>query len=156
MHASLSWWRQFLRYWPLWGGIHGGSPPPPPPQHTHTHTHKGQWRIALVFSLFFICPWTNSWANFLSAPEQTVRQTIEQSRRRWFETPSRSLWRHCHGTGPLLAQATSHYTNLSWLIVNWTLRNKLQRNLRPHSSVFFEENAFRNIVCKMAPTLSRP
>ena len=28
----------------------------------------------------------------LSAPEQM----IEQSRRRWFETPSRSLWRHCN------------------------------------------------------------
>ena len=27
-----------------------------------------------------------------SAPEQTVGETI---RRRWFETPSRSLWRHC-------------------------------------------------------------
>ena len=32
---------------------------------------------------------------FLSAPEQTV----EQTRRRWFGTPLRSLWRHCNKNG---------------------------------------------------------
>ena len=32
------------------------------------------------------------WCFLWSAPEQTVEQ---KSRRRWFETPSRSLWRHC-------------------------------------------------------------
>ena len=45
-------------------------------------SHKGQWRGAWMFSL--ICAWTNGWA-----------------RRRWFETPSRSLWRYrnaLHGT----------------------------------------------------------
>ena len=31
---------------------------------------------------------------FWYLPEQTVEQT---SRRRWFETPSWSLWRHCNG-----------------------------------------------------------
>ena len=40
--------------------------------------HKGRWRGALMFSL--ICAWIN---------------LSKQSRRRWFETPSRSLWRHC-------------------------------------------------------------
>ena len=43
------------------------------------HRHKGQWRGAFVFSL--ICAWT------------MVEYTIE---RRWFETPSRPLWRHCN------------------------------------------------------------
>ena len=42
--------------------------------------HKGQWRGALIFSL--ICAWTNNWTNNPS--------------HRWFETPSRSLWRHCN------------------------------------------------------------
>ena len=37
--------------------------------------HTGQWRGGLMFSL--ICAWTNGWAN-----------------NRWFETPSRPLWRH--------------------------------------------------------------
>ena len=35
---------------------------------------------------------TELWCFLWSAPEQTFG---EQSRRRWFETPSRSLWRHC-------------------------------------------------------------
>ena len=40
-----------------------------------------QWRGALMFSL--VCAWTNAGAN---------------SRGRWwFETPSRSSWRHCNG-----------------------------------------------------------
>ena len=42
---------------------------------------KGQWHGALMFLL--ICGWINGLS--------------EQSRRRWFETPARSLWRHCNG-----------------------------------------------------------
>ena len=37
--------------------------------------HKGQWRGALI------CAWT---------------RLSKQSRCRWFETPSHSLWRHCN------------------------------------------------------------
>ena len=51
--------------------------------------HKGQWRGALMFSL--ICAWV-----ILS----------KQSWGWWFETPSRSSWRHCnlrgHGEASLL------------------------------------------------------
>ena len=39
--------------------------------------HKGQWRGALMFSLY--------------------KQLRKPSRRRWFEMPSRSLWCHCNG-----------------------------------------------------------
>ena len=35
------------------------------------------------------------WCFLWSAPEQTAEQTAK-SRRRWFETPSCSLWRHCN------------------------------------------------------------
>ena len=42
--------------------------------------HKGKWCGALMLSL--ICAWT--------------KQLSKPSRRRWFETPSRSLWRHCN------------------------------------------------------------
>ena len=62
-------WKHFSRYWPFVWGIHRllvNSP------------HKGQWRGALMFSL--ICTWTNSW--------------VKKSRRRWFETTWRWLWRH--------------------------------------------------------------
>ena len=65
-------WKHFPFYWPFVRRIHR-SPLDSP--------HKGQWRGALMLSL--ICAWTN----ILS----------QQPRRRRFETPSRSLWRHCSG-----------------------------------------------------------
>ena len=40
--------------------------------------HKGQWRGADIFF-------------------DLNKRLSKQSRRRWFETPSRSLWRHCNG-----------------------------------------------------------
>ena len=61
--------KHFPRNWPSVRGIHR-SPVNSP--------RKGQWRWALIFSL--ICARTNSWVN--------------KSKRRWFETLSRSLWRH--------------------------------------------------------------
>ena len=68
----IQWWRhqmeKFPRCWPYVRGIHR-SPVNSP--------HKGQWRRALMFSL--IC---------------LDKRLSKQSRRRWFETPSRSLWRH--------------------------------------------------------------
>ena len=60
----------FPRYWPLCRGF---------TSHRWI-SHKGQWRGALMFSL--IC-----------AP---IQQLGKQWRRRRFETPSRSLWRHCN------------------------------------------------------------
>ena len=39
---------------------------------------------------------------------------------------------------------------------NWTLKNKLQRNLYRNSNIFIQENAFQNVVWKMAAILSRP
>ena len=59
----------FPRYWPFVWGIHW-SPVNSP--------HKGQWRGALSF--FFELRLNKHLSN--------------QSRRRWFETPSHSLWRH--------------------------------------------------------------
>ena len=37
-----------------------------------------------------------------------------------------------------------------WIIVNWTLRNKLQWNLTRNSNIFIQENAFESVVCEMA------
>ena len=62
-------WKYQPRYWPFVRGIHR-SPVDCP--------HKCQWRDGLVF--FFIL--NKRWS--------------KQSRRRWFETPLRSLWRHCN------------------------------------------------------------
>ena len=51
-HDDVIKWKHFPRYWPFVRGIHR-SPVNSP--------HKGQWRVALIFSL--IWAWTNSWAN---------------------------------------------------------------------------------------------
>ena len=50
----------------------------------------------------------------------------------------------------------SHYMNQCLNVVNWTLRNKLQLNLNWNSFIFIQENAFENVVWKMAAILSWP
>ena len=70
-HYDVIKWKHFPRYWPFVRGIHR-SPVNSP--------HKGQWRGASMFSL--ICT-LNKWLN-------------KQSWGWWFETQSRSLWRHCN------------------------------------------------------------
>ena len=65
-------WKHFPPYWSFVRGIH---------RSPFNYTHKAQWRGALMFSL--ICAWINGWVN-------------NRSWGRLFETPSRSLWRHCN------------------------------------------------------------
>ena len=52
--------------------------------------------------------------------------------------------------------APSHFLSQCWNVVNWTLRNKLQWNFNQNSCIFIKENAFHNVVCKIAPILFRP
>ena len=46
----------------------------------------------------------------------------------------------------------SHYLNQCWKIVNWTLGKKLKWNLNQNLYIFMQENAFENVVWKMAAT----
>ena len=62
----------------------------------------------------------------------------EQSWGWWFETLPHPLWRHC---------------NECWIVVNWKLKNKLKWNIERNFYIFIQENAFQNVVCKMAATL---
>ena len=55
----------------------------------------------------------------------------------------------------LICMAPSHYLNQCWVIVNWTLRNKLQWNFNQHTKFSNHENASENIVCEMVAILSR-
>ena len=50
---------------------------------------------------------------------------------------------------------SSQYLNQCWNIVNSNLRNKLQWKLKRKPYIFIQENAFENVVWKMA-VLSRP
>ena len=77
-------WKYFPRYWPFVWGIRR-SPANSP--------HKGQWHRALMFSV--ICAWK--------------KKQLPMSKQPWgwrFETPSRSLWRHCNGR--MLSQPCPH------------------------------------------------
>ena len=65
-------WKLFPRYWPFARWIHR-SPVNSP--------HKGQGHGALMFSLIW------AWMN---------KPLSKQLWGWWFETPSRSLWRHCN------------------------------------------------------------
>ena len=49
----------------------------------------------------------------------------------------------------------NNYLNQSLLIVNWTLRNKLQWNFNQNSTFFIHENALENVICETAAILSR-
>ena len=49
----------------------------------------------------------------------------------------------------------SHHLNKCWVIVNWTLMNKLQWNFNRIKKTFVQENVCQNIVCEMASILSR-
>ena len=71
IHYDVIKWKHFPRYWPFVQGIH---------RWLVNSLHKGQWRGALMF--YLICA-LNKWLS-------------KQSRGWWFETPTRSLWRHCN------------------------------------------------------------
>ena len=51
--------------------------------------------------------------------------------------------------------APSHYLNQCWVIVDWTLRNKLLWNFNQNTNTVIHTNASEIIVCEMAAILSR-
>ena len=83
-HDDVIIWEHFPRNWPFVRGIHL-SPVDFP--------HKGQWRGASMFTLIYIL--------LLLHPNKRLSKP---SRRRWFETPLRPLWRQCIANG----QVTHH------------------------------------------------
>ena len=51
--------------------------------------------------------------------------------------------------------APSHYLNQRWVIINWTLRNKLLWIFNQNTKLAIHENASGNFVCETAAILSR-
>ena len=43
-----------------------------------------------------------------------------------------------------------------WIIVNWTLTNKFQRNFNWISYIFIQENVLENVVWEISAIVSRP
>ena len=61
------------------------------------------------------------------------------------------LGQHWFSWWLVACSAPRHYLNQWWLIVNWTLSNKLQWNSNLNTNLFIREKAFQNVVCEMAP-----
>ena len=95
--------------------------------------HRGQWRGALVF-----------WC--LNKP------LSKQSWGWWFETPTRSSWRHCNVIyiSSVACSVPSHYLNQWCVISNWTLGNKFQWNVNQNTKIFVQENSFGSVVFNKA------
>ena len=87
-HDDVIKWKHFPRYWPFVRGIHPSRVNSP---------HNGKWRGALMFSM--IC---------------ALIKMGKQSRGRWFDTPSRSLWRHCNEFLLSLAIAVFWLNYIGW------------------------------------------
>ena len=87
-HDDVIKWKHFPRIWPFVRGIHR-SPVYSP--------YNGQWRGALVFSL--ICAW--------------IKGLSKQSWGWRFETPSRSLWRHCFDSYKELMKSLTIFSRYS-------------------------------------------
>ena len=102
-HDDVIKWKHFPRYWPFVRGIH---------RFPVNSPHKGQCRGALMFSL--ICVWINGWS--------------KQSWGWWFETLSRSLWRHSN--------------DFSWSAMSW-----VWCSVRPRRSNYLISD---NPVCWLA------
>ena len=64
LHCILAWWR-YWRYWPFVWGIQR-SPVNSP--------HKGQWRVALMFSLIYA--WINDWVNNREAGDLFIMTSL--------------------------------------------------------------------------------
>ena len=86
-HYDVIKWKCFPRYWSFVSGIHRSLVNSP---------HKGKWRGALMFSL-------NCALN---------KQLSEQSWGWWFETPLRSLWRHCNDCSIKYELPWAPFTNM--------------------------------------------
>ena len=77
----------FPRYWPFVWGIH---------QSPLNSPHKGEWRVALMFSL--ICAWTNGWVNNREAGDLRCHRTHYEVDHCQCEPVmakiSNAIWRH--------------------------------------------------------------
>ena len=82
LHEDAIKWKQFPCYWPFVRGIH---------RSPVNFPHKFQWALVLFYL-------------------RLNNRLSKQSRRRWFETPSHSLWRHCN---VLFGTLSSHLLNLA-------------------------------------------
>ena len=113
-----------------------------------------------TFLAILRCQWINpegaGWIHHLNPQEEILlliqkKITYPQSNAIIYSPPSAaclSLW-----IGSALAP--SHYLNQCWVIVNWTLRNKLKWKCSQNTKLFIHKNVSETIVCEMTANLAR-
>ena len=110
--------------------------------------------LSPIAVLLGVCGWQSN--RYLNYP---LAKMGGASKRRLNSSPPSAAWtglgqpwfRQCL----VACSAPSHCLDQCWLIVNSTLRNKLQWNSNQNTKLFIHENAYENVVCEMAAILSR-
>ena len=86
-HDDVMKWKHFPRHWPFVRGIHRSS------------LNSPQRPVTWSFDVFF---------------DLRLNQELsKQWRRRWFEAPSRSLWRHCNVAAKLASRPCSVFSKIT-------------------------------------------
>ena len=91
-HDDVIKWKHFLSHWTFVRGIH---------RSPVTSPHKGKWRGALMFLVDL----------------RLNKRLSKQSWGWWFETPSRSLWRHSNDTRKMSRLSKGWYINKSGYMI---------------------------------------
>ena len=98
----------------------------------HTGQYLNHWWLEL---LTCTCVTRPGWVN---SPSLVPHICVGEVNQHWFRN-----WL-------VVYPAPSHHLNQCQLIVNWTLRNKLQWNSNQNTKLPIHENAFANVVLEMA------
>ena len=84
--------------------------------------------------------WRNLWSNtFLKKRSNFMWPALWLTMVNYMA--NRMRYRYCSPSNLL------HYLNQHWVIVNWTLRNKLRWNSNQNTKLFIHKNVSENIVC---------
>ena len=119
-------------------------------------THKLSWS----WFLFVTRPVGNSWAIFIVVSfvitfyvdyKSTARSCILNHRPLVPHICVSHVGQRCFRLWLVACEATSHYLKQCWLIVNWTLRNKLQWNLIEIQKLSFMKMHLRVSSAKLRP-----
>ena len=98
----------------------------------------GDWRIPLTKASD-----PELWCFLWSAPEK--KRLSKQSRRRWFETPSCSLWHHCNGHHNFLGEA-KHQESSYVMSVVILLFFSTNTTLTPQNTTLTRQSSVYNIM----------
>ena len=101
----IAWWRHEMETFSVSLALCEENPPV-------TGGFPSQRLVTRIFDVFFVC---------------LDERLSKQSRRRWFDTPSRSLWRHSNASAlighwlwiSVIAEDVTPVASTSWLLMTW-------------------------------------